>query len=1018
MIKITPAQVNKKKQFIKDYLSAKNAADGSKLDANANITNKNIATLEVELHKDVNIQINRSLMYDKIEELFGKDLAIEYTRQIEKHEIYANDESSLKPYTYGASEAIIVYIKDSPILTTFELLYAYYKNLPEECLDGKTGVWAKYPSNLYIDDINGKTKITRIVKKNRHRDLVRVKTRFGEDIIVTDNHPMIINKNNINETVEAIKSTGHFQYKKNIKPIFINTFIDTKKEFDYEDYGDYCISKRLDNTKVEGVLPKIYLSQELGYAVGFFIAEGNYVDVNKRALCISQNNQDTLKKIASFIYRSTGISGKIYKDKCPSHSDRQNTIYRLLYNSDFLTSLLRDYFGIQPHSFRKSLPLNLLETNKNFIDGLISGIIDGDGCISKTNKGFKYKTSNHYDTASISIRVASRTLATQISTLLKSFNFGVSSTYQEQNESAFGSFSSNYPIFGVNFGLTGDLYFKLSEKVNKNRSIITKKTRYPKELGIIKSSDIIKNKSYLDNFIYDITTESSQFICNNLQVHNCMSSSMYPFILHGMTKFGGESSAPKYIQSYCGGFINLAFILSSQFAGAIGTPEFLIFMDKFAQDDWGDDYLSMHTRELNELLQHVVYSLNQPAAARSFQSIFWNVSIFDKYFMESMFESFIYPDMTKPDFASIMKLQKHFLEWIGEERKKALLTFPVITASMLTDDKEPLDKDFSQFLATEMSKGNTFFIYQSDSVDSLSSCCRLRNELTDKTFSHTLGAGGVATGSINVITLNMNRLIQDNRDLKTEIEKIHKYQVAYRSIIEEFKQQGLLPVYEAGFISLDKQFLTIGINGIVEAAESLGLKADNNKKYKEWVKKQLRIIFNANKKAKEVYGFMFNTEFVPAENLGVKNAAWDTRDGYEVNRECYNSYFFPLEGDCISIVDKFTLHGKELTQYLDGGSALHLNLGEHLSKEQYLKLFNLASRLGCNFWTTNILTTICNSCGNIDKRTLKICPKCKGSDLDYATRIIGYIRRLSNFSSSRQREASKRHYHTINKEKL
>jgi len=491
----------------------------------------------------------------------------------------------------------------------------------------------------------------------------------------------------------------------------------------------------------------------------------------------------------------------------------------------------------------------------------------------------------------------------------------------------------------------------------------------------------------------------------------CTSISMYPFLLDGLTKLGGESKAPKHLDSFCGAFVNLIFAISAQFAGAVATVEFLTYFDYFARLEYGDDYLNSHQFEISNHLQHVVYAINQPAAARGYQSVFWNISLFDQHYFSSMFENFVFPDFSKPNWPTVDKLQQFFLSWLNKEREQSVLTFPVVTAAMLTENGQCKDQSFAQKLAEQKAAGNSFFIYLSDSADSLASCCRLRNEISDNTFSYTLGAGGVATGSINVITINMNRLVQDDRDLKTEIEKIQKYQVAYRKLIEEYKNQGALSVYDAGFISLDKQFLTIGINGMAEAAEFNNINVGNNDEYKHFVSKQLKVIYQANQEAKKTYGYMFNTEFVPAENLGVKNAKWDKKDGYQVNRDCYNSYFYVVEDDETNHLDKFVMHGQEMTQYLDGGSALHLNLDEALSTDAYVKLFNVAAATGCNYFCINVKITICNECEKIDKRTLTACPDCGSEDIDHGTRVIGYLKRVTAFSQARQKEHALRHYH-------
>lgn len=506
----------------------------------------------------------------------------------------------------------------------------------------------------------------------------------------------------------------------------------------------------------------------------------------------------------------------------------------------------------------------------------------------------------------------------------------------------------------------------------------------------------------------------------------CASVNMYPFLFEGLTGLGGESKAPKNIDSFCGSFINLVFSLASQFAGAIATVEFLMYFDYFARLEWGEDYsehyddkatLGRRSQTVEErveaYLQQVVYSINQPAAARGYQSVFWNISIFDKYYFDSIFGDFRFPDGSAPNWDSLNKLQQKFLSWFNKERTRSILTFPVVTMALLTKDGDVYDEEYRHVTAKELSEGQSMFIYMSDSADSLASCCRLRNELTDNTFSYSLGAGGVSTGSINVITMNINRMVQKNLNIFEQVQKIHKYQYAYYSIIKDYFDAGLLPAYTNGFISLEKQFLTVGVNGLVEAAESKGIQIEDSKAYNEFVNSILFPIYDENKKAKEKYGIMFNTEFVPAENLGVKNANWDKAEGLKVNRDCYNSYFYVVENERTNVIDKFILHGEKYVKYLDGGSALHLNLDEHLDYNQYLQLLRVAAVNKTNYWTVNVKNTICNSCGYVDKSTHTKCPKCGSQDIDYATRVIGYLKRVKSFSNARQTEEGSRTYHEV-----
>lgn len=360
----------------------------------------------------------------------------------------------------------------------------------------------------------------------------------------------------------------------------------------------------------------------------------------------------------------------------------------------------------------------------------------------------------------------------------------------------------------------------------------------------------------------------------------CVAITMYPFLLEGLQPIGGLSAKPKNLDSFCGMFVNLVFAISSQFAGAVATGEFLMYFDYFARKEWGDDYwkrpeemVDKHRnidKTLEQKFQQIVYSINQPAAARNFQSVFWNISYFDKYYFEGLFGEFVFPDGTKPIWDSLNWLQKKFMSWFNDERTKCILTFPVETVALLTDGEDIRDKEWADFTAEMYSKGHSFFTYTSDSADSLSSCCRLRNEVSDNQFSYSLGAGGIATGSKSVMTLNINRLVQDavNKGydmidyLRSQVQKVHKFQTAYNELLKDYLKDGLLTVYTAGFINLKKQYLTVGVNGVIEAAEFLGIEVSDNDTYREFMQSILKAISDENRKAK-TKELMFNTEFVP-----------------------------------------------------------------------------------------------------------------------------------------------------------
>lgn len=410
-----------------------------------------------------------------------------------------------------------------------------------------------------------------------------------------------------------------------------------------------------------------------------------------------------------------------------------------------------------------------------------------------------------------------------------------------------------------------------------------------------------------------------------------------------------------------------------------------------------------------------------------------------------MFGEFCYPDGTKPEWKAIDALQRMFMKFFNKLRTKQILTFPVETMAMVHDGKDIIDKEYKNFTAEMYAEGHSFFTYISDSADSLASCCRLKNELTENTFSPTSGLTGVMTGSCNVITLNINRIIQDayrelfeckdaryhksdyewryltpesKEEIKqyivTILERVYKYHIAYKTLLYDMEDKKMFAASNGGYIYISKLYSTVGLNGLNEASRFLGLEVSNNPEYIEFLQLILGTIKEENKKHSihdKKRPFLFNSEVVPAEGLGGKNYNWDKEDGYWVpdDKNLYNSYFYDAHDDT-SVLDKFILHGRQTYQYTDGGSAAHINLEDHLSKEQYLKLIDFAIANGTNYFTFNIPNSKCDDCGFITKHPITECPKCHSKNITQYTRVIGYLRPIKAFGDDRQIEAAKRVY--------
>lgn len=610
--------------------------------------------------------------------------------------------------------------------------------------------------------------------------------------------------------------------------------------------------------------------------------------------------------------------------------------------------------------------------------------------------------------------------------------------YKKTKNTADATIDDNSNVGGKNIGILNAEIHK-EDNINVSRGMVMQKLKelYPD----------FDPKHYMADLDSKIIYKHDESSFSGAIAPYCCSITMYPFLTDGIKKIGGLSAKPKNLDSFCGMYVNLIFATSAQFAGAVATSEFLLYFDYFARKEWGNDYYekadvdvtNSHSmrpmtikKKIHQHFQQVIYSINQPAAARGLQSAFVNFSYFDKPFFEGMFGDFYFPDGTQPIWESLSWLQKDFMMWFNEERTKCMLTFPVESFAMVYKDGEFLDKDSAEFVAEEYSRGHSFFTYISDTVDSLSSCCRLKNKVQTKEFNFTNGNMGIQTGSKSVITLNLSRIVQDwarnfgetPKQLdETFVEyiseilgRVYKYHIAYNELLWDMYDSNLLPVYKAGFINLDKQYLTIGINGLNQAAEFLGIECNNNEDYKHFCQFIFGTIKDLNTKNSGKYfghTVTLNTECVPAESLAIKNYNWDKEDGYWVPEDTnlYASYIFKPNDKTISVLEKLVLHGKDyIGDYLDGGSASHINIDHHFSKEQYDKLLHFAAEVGCQYFTFNCVNSECEDCGYISKEPFDVCPKCGSSKVSNYDRIIGYLTKINNWSAGRQIEQKTRVY--------
>lgn len=403
----------------------------------------------------------------------------------------------------------------------------------------------------------------------------------------------------------------------------------------------------------------------------------------------------------------------------------------------------------------------------------------------------------------------------------------------------------------------------------------------------------------------------------------CEAVSLYPLMLNGVGEIDGVTpKPPTNLDSFCGQFVNLAFLLASQCKGAVAFGGFFVAFNYYCIKEWGESYYEKDSaivdteycikrrtigEKIIQAFQQCVWGINQPAGNRGYQSPFINFSYYDSNYFKALFEEFCYPDGTKPKWEAIDYLQRKFMKYLNAERLNAVIAMPVETMALLSDGNDIIDKEYKKFTAEMYAEGHSFFTYISDNPNGLASCCRLRNEIEENTFSFTNGLTGIQTGSVNVITLNINRIVQDwarwykdsmdsmdsvdlhifyapqsgfREYLIDILDRVYKYHIAYKTMLYEIEDKGMLTSSKAGYIYMKKLYSTIGLNGINEAAEFLGLTCSYNKEYMEFcnlitstIKEQNKLHNIRDKKRP----FLFNTEFVPRLSGHVKPLVIDLK---------------------------------------------------------------------------------------------------------------------------------------------
>lgn len=1019
--------VDSKEEFIRKYKESSNTANAT-VDDNSNVTNKNIGILNTEIHKEDNIQISRRMVVRKLRKIFPDFDAKQYERDLADHIIYKHDESSFAGAVAPYCVALTMYPFLDGGIKGIGGLSAKPKNLDSYCgmlVNMIFAISAQFAGACLYKDQRLIVREDGVMKSLKISDIVsKFNTKYELHNSEGDWEVAMVNNNlEVWEDGKFVNISKVYRRKYDDKIYRIHTYggkvITTSKDHRFKvRFRDRDFEVKAKDLKINDTLyrtdttdypiDKTSKDYKDGQLYGIIAGDGS---ININGIRVAVNYKETFISdwLDNYFHEYKGKPG-ILRDghKC----------YQWEFNSRDYAAWVADNIFDGTDTYTKSLKDEVFENaSLDFLCGFLDGILVTDGSFQNNVHG---------------LMLTNEKLIKQISEIVTRLGKHVSPIkYYEKS----GSFKNANPAWKITISKTINPYLDLTSiRRSSNHKYVNdniKSTYYYggnafkysmgkdkaycigdyskasiRNLDAIKSIEVINND---DNYVYEIETETHWYSAGDILTHNC------------------------------------------------ACPEALLYFDYFARKEWGDDYYlhtddivnprSKHPRTIREQIhqhfQQVIYSINQPAAARGLQSAFVNFSYYDKAFYEGMFGNFVFPDFSQPIWESFNWLQKDFMQWFNNERKRCVLTFPVESFAMVYQDHKFLDPESADFVAEEYARGHSFFTYISDTVDSLSSCCRLKNKLQTKEFNFTNGNMGLQTGSKSVITINLNRIIQDwartyNEELNfftkekqagfveylgKILDRIYKYHTAYNELLWDMKDAHLLPVYDAGFIDLNKQYLTIGINGLNQAAEYVGCVCNDNEYYKQFCQLIFGTIADKNKEAsKEKFNghtLTFNTEQVPAESLAIKNYNWDKEDDYWVPEDTnlYASYIFKPNDPTTDIFEKLRLHGREyIGDYLDGGSAAHINLEEHLTKDQYKNIIKYAAEQGTNYFTFNIPMSECCDCGHIVNGPVEECPECHSHNVKYWVRIIGYLTAVPSWSQGRQKEFMTRIFHTLHKD--
>ena len=964
--------------FIDNFIDKDTVADVS-VDGNSNVSNKDMRTLMNEMPKSHRKLLAFNKIFYELNKKYGFKVAnewleAEWTKALYMHDA---DTSTFLHYCYKGEECLVVKYKDKIHNISFNNLYDLVEEKEE--YDVSIQQNAKFPNDLYVLDIineeNTWTKIKRIVKHSNTRPMRFIKCANGLSQIITEDHPVIT----LNGEVPA-------------KDVAVGSQVYTIKPYE----------SSIKNEK------ETYLTKDFGWVVGLCLAEGS---AQPSYITLKQEDENCRNKLLNILSQLN----------MPYSIDEGNRVRLRVSEGE---KILQTFLSKKTSAY-KQLPSNFIDFPSDFMDGVVAGLIDGDGTID----GYKERHCQ--------IRITSEVLCHQISDYLRTKNIFCRDRTPHIYHSVF-SFKQKLPMFGIAFTLTNEEYFLNIGSIkinNKYKSRIRphgdfKNKKYQSQYGWI---NVIENVQYIEkcSTVFDITTETGHFICNNILSHNCFAYDLKDVAEKGLFFLNTfNSEPPKHLSTFIDFVKEFISFCSNRSSGAVGLPNIVPYMYYFWKKDCENGYATKSPEYYaKQQIQRFVYAINQPYTRDGIQSAFINCSVFDMPYLEALFSGATFPDGEPmlDSLEEIQDFQKMFMEEVAEIRHHNVMTFPVLTISLLRKDGKFLDEDFAKWGIEHNRIWSDSNLFIDDNVSSLSNCCRLKSDVRDLGYFNSIGGTALKVGSVKVSTLNLARLALeyhgDEEAYLTNLKKLVRLDCqvldVVRHILKRNVEKGLLPNFTKGIVDFEHLYNTVGVIGVYETMKTFGYTYQDelgNTFYSEDADRFGEKIFKTIHEVKDDFmkdkDYKINLEQIPGESAAAKLLKADRFFYPETVVEdlpLYGNQFIPL-GIKTTMAERIRI-ASLFDSFCNGGSIAHLNIDKPFdSFDKAWEMVNYIADKGLTYFAFN---TKIQACAKNHGFYGKVCPICGGPVENEYTRIVGFYTPIKSWSKERKAEFKLREWEHV-----